>query len=69
MSGHSDANNNVTTLLGMPMRWELRNIFKNYWNREEERIFPPKYFGIGWDLNVFALAKRLGLVDKRDKGA
>lgn len=51
----------VATFLGIPMRWEPRNIFKNLWNRDEPRIFPPTYFGIGWDFNLYALAKRFGL--------
>jgi hypothetical protein len=52
----------ITTFLGMPMRWELHNLFKNLWNEDEPRIFPPRYFGIGWDLNLHALAKFLGLI-------
>jgi len=51
------------TFLGMPMSWEfdMRKMARNYWNPEDERIFPPKVFGIGWDLNGHALMRRLGL--------
>ena len=47
--------------LGMPMRWERTKIFKNLWNKEDDRIFLPKYFGVGWDLNFHAIIKRAGL--------
>jgi len=50
------------TFLKMPMRWERENIFKNLWNQDDDRIFPPKYFGIGWDLNFHALIKKTGLI-------
>lgn len=50
------------TLWGMPMRWEARNMLKNVWNPDDQRVFPPKYFGIGWDLNLWALGKKVGLV-------
>jgi uncharacterized membrane protein len=56
--------NNTKTFLGAPMRWESDKMFKNLWNKEDERVFPPKYFGIGWDLNLHALCKKIGLVKK-----
>jgi hypothetical protein len=49
---------------GMPMRWDRKNMFKNLWNKDDDRIFPPKYFGIGWDLNLHALFKQVGLVER-----
>lgn len=52
----------VKTCMGMPMRWESKNMLKNLWNPEDDRVFPPKYFGIGWDLNFHALFKKSGLV-------
>ena len=47
--------------LGMPMRWEpsAGKIARNYWNPEDDRILPPKVFGIGRDVNVHALLRRL----------
>jgi hypothetical protein len=55
------------TFLGMPMRWERDKIFKNLWNKTDDRVFPPKYFGIGWDLNLHALLKKTHLVKSADK--
>jgi hypothetical protein len=57
------------TFLGMPMRWEWNpgKIARNYWNPEDDRIFPPKVFGIGWDLNGHALMRRFGLVPQGDE--
>ncbi|MGZ3698621.1 MAG: DUF5808 domain-containing protein [Bdellovibrionota bacterium] len=50
------------SFLGMPMRWDSKNLFTNLWNPKDERILPPKYFGIGWDLNFHALFRRMRLV-------
>jgi uncharacterized membrane protein len=52
------------TFLGMPMNWDfdMRKMARNYWNPDDERIFPPKVFGIGWDLNGHALMRRFGLI-------
>ena len=52
------------TFLGMPMNWEwdMPRMLRNYWNPEDERIFPPKVFGIGWDLNGHALLRRLAVI-------
>ncbi len=55
------------TLLGMPVRWEREKIFKNLWNADDDRVFPPKYFGIGWDLNFHAVFKKTGLIKAESK--
>ena len=52
------------TFLGMPMQWERNKLFKNLWNSTDDRIFPQKTFGIGWGINFYSIAKRLGLVRK-----
>jgi hypothetical protein len=56
------------TFLGMPMNWEwdLRKMARNYWNPDDERIFPPKVFGIGWDVNGYALFRLLGMLAGRE---
>lgn len=51
--------------MGMPMRWERKNIFKNIWNTEDDQIFPPKFFGIGWDLNLHAVLKWAGMLKNK----
>ncbi len=43
----------------LPYRWKWKETFKNFWNPNESRIFPPKKCGIGWDINFEALAKKL----------
>ncbi len=50
------------TFAGMPMNWDWKNWSKNFWNPEEEQIFPPKRVGIGWSLNFHAALKKVGLV-------
>jgi hypothetical protein len=55
------------TFLGMPMNWEWNpsKMARNYWNPDDDRIFPPRVFGIGWDLNGHALMRRFGLLPQR----
>jgi hypothetical protein len=38
---------NGDKFLGMPMQWKPRKIFATLWNKEDDRLFPPKAFGIG----------------------
>jgi len=58
------------SFLGLPMHWELKNAFKGLWNKNDDRVFPPKYFGIGWIVNFHALAKKLNpSVVQDDKSA
>lgn len=57
----------VSEFMGMPLRWEPKNAFKNVWNKDDDRVFPPKYLGVGWDMNFHALAKKLGLVSSKTK--
>ena len=33
-----------------------------FWNREDERIFTPHIFGVGWSVNLYQVGKRIGLV-------
>jgi hypothetical protein len=54
----------VKEFCGLPMRWNRRKAFENLWNREDDRVFPPKQFGIGWDLNFHALCVRIRLFKK-----
>jgi hypothetical protein len=56
------AKEKVGKFLGMPMRWEFKNTFGNVWNPKDDRVFPPKYFGVGWDINVRALLKKIHLI-------
>ncbi|MFN7904221.1 MAG: redoxin family protein [Pseudobdellovibrionaceae bacterium] len=51
--------------LGLPMRWDHKNAFKNLWNKNDEQIFPPKHFGIGWSLNFHALLKSTGVLNPK----
>lgn len=62
MAKENKRGQSTKTFLGLPMRWEREKMFKNIWNQSEDRIFPPKYFGIGWDLNFHALLKKTKIV-------
>ena len=52
------------TFFGVPMSWEwnVPKMLRNVWNPDDERVFPPKVFGIGWDVNGHALMRRLGVI-------
>lgn len=52
------AKNEDLKFFGMPMSWDWRNAHKDIWNPGEDRVFPPKRFGIGWGVNVHALLKK-----------
>ncbi len=58
------------TVLGMP--YDVRmptagRVAERWWNPADERLFLPRLFGIGWDLNFGALAVRLHLVRPDDE--
>ena len=50
------------TFLGMPMTWDRKHPFKNLWNAENDELFPPKSFGIGWTINFHAVARKAGII-------
>jgi hypothetical protein len=52
------------TFLGLPydFRWPtLARFRKRFWNPRDRRLFTPKAFGWGLDLNLHELLCRLGL--------
>lgn len=53
-------------ILGMPVNWDRKNIFKNLWNPKSDELFPPKSFGIGWTINFHALLRSVGLIKRKD---
>ncbi len=52
------------TFLGMPMNWDLKNWHSTMWNPDDDDLFPPKSFGIGWTINFHAVLKKSGLIKK-----
>ena len=49
------------TVLGVPYdfrRPTWSKIKSNYWNPDDERIFMPRAFGIGWDINLYRFRER-----------
>jgi hypothetical protein len=60
------------TFFGVPMNWEWNpaKMARNLWNPDDDRIFPPRVFGIGWDVNFHALWRRFGLIPppRNDRG-
>jgi len=57
-------------LLGMPYELRVPNsdrIASRWWNPLDPRIFVPRVFGLGWDVNFGALAVLLHLVNPDDE--
>jgi hypothetical protein len=61
--------NGQQNFFGVPMNWEwnVPKILRNYWNPDDERVFPPKVWGIGWDVNGHALLRRVGLIPEEQR--
>jgi hypothetical protein len=52
------------TFLGIPYDWRrptLRRAKSRWWNVRDRRVFTPKTYGWGYDVNVAELARRLRL--------
>ena len=52
------------SFLGVPYDWRrptLARVQERWWNRKDKRIFTPKSFGWGYDINVAEVARRLRL--------
>ncbi len=41
-----------------------QRIRQRLWNPAEESIVTPQAFGVGWTLNLYQVARRLGLIGK-----
>lgn len=49
------------TFLGMPYDWRRptwKRVKSRIWNRKDRRLFTPKSFGWGWDVNFARLLRR-----------
>jgi Family of unknown function (DUF5808) len=50
--------------LGVPYDWRrptVARVKSRWWNRDDGRIFTPKSFGWGYDVNLAEVARRLHL--------
>lgn len=58
----------IGTFLGIPFDWRrpsLVRLRERWWNREDPRVFTPKAFGWGYDINLAALLMRLRILRPR----
>lgn len=56
----------VGTFAGIPYDWRAptaERLRRNLWDPTSDAIFVPRTFGAGWDLNLGAVAVRLGLIE------
>jgi hypothetical protein len=50
--------------LGVPYDWRrptAARLKSRWWNRDDERILVPRWYGWGYDLNLAEVARRLRL--------
>jgi hypothetical protein len=55
------------TFLGMPYDWRpptWARVKERWWNPADRRVFTPKTYGWGYDLNLYELGRRLRLVGR-----
>lgn len=55
------------TFLGMPMNWEkwdTEKALRTMWNPDDDTLFPPKIFGIGWTINLHAVLRKVGVIKR-----
>jgi hypothetical protein len=53
------------TALGMPYDWRKptgARIKSRWWNPQDRRMFTPKSFGWGYDVNLYEVGRRLRLI-------
>ena len=46
------------TFLGVPYDWRRPTVARaksRWWNPDDPRLFTPRAFGVGWDLNLYRL--------------
>ncbi len=65
MEEEKKKNNKNKEWMGMPMSWNIKNVPKTLWNPNDDNIFPPKSFGIGWSVNFHALLRAMGFLKKK----
>lgn len=54
----------IGTFLGVPYDWRrptVARVKSRWWNRRDRRIFTPKSYGWGYDVNLYEVARRLRL--------
>ena len=65
MRTHGDGRPRTGRFLGLPYDWRRptwQRFKSRWWNPDDRRLFPPKVYGWGLDINVYELFRRLGLV-------
>jgi hypothetical protein len=56
--------NRTGNFLGVPYDWRrptVARVKSRWWNRKDRRLFTPKSYGWGYDVNFYEVARRLGL--------
>lgn len=48
---------------GLDPRGAARRVADSMWNPQDPRLFQPRAVGLGWELNLGAVAVRLGLIE------
>lgn len=43
----------------------IQRVRERLWNPDNDSLFTPHVFGVGWSLNLYQVLKRLGVVGKQ----
>ncbi len=57
------------TFLRVPFEFRrptAQRVRKRWWNPDDESIFTPHVFGVGWSINVYQVRKRLEALRNRE---
>lgn len=60
----SEKQDKTGTWLGVPFDWRkptVERVQQRWWNPDDRRLFTPKSFGWGYDINLYEVARRLRL--------
>ena len=60
----SENKDKTGTWLGVPFDWRkptVARVRERWWNADDRRLFTPKTFGWGYDVNLYEAARRLRL--------
>ena len=60
------------TFLFVPFEFRVPTLDRfreRWWNPDDERILTPHVFGVGWSVNAYQVANRLGLIEPEGEDA
>lgn len=63
--GNADDEPGTGKVAGMPYDWRkptVARVKSRWWNPNDHRVFTPKAFGWGYDVNLYEVGRRMKLI-------